>query len=205
MHFVPAKRRWFSASTPHPHPPHPPQHRHNGAMPYDSRPPGDNRRTVTDTDTIANLTLDDLHAALNELQILLNPILADIEILAETVPAALTIYSCDITNQALEADLGIARLHDQLILITRLLTTPGALPSKTLADNLCDHDLHHLLSDRGASALLHSSRIPSGFGTTLVHGGLTGIQTLPDHIPPQSAQRLHIVDEIGPRRALNDG
>lgn len=45
MHFVPAKRRRFSASTPHPHPhPHPPQHRHNGAMPYDSRPPGDDRR-----------------------------------------------------------------------------------------------------------------------------------------------------------------
>lgn len=152
----------------------------------------------TDTDTIANPTLDDAHAALDDPHTLFRTILADSEILAETVLASLTIYFRDRTNQALDTDLGAARLHAQLILTTRLLATPGALPSKTLADRLCAHNLHHLLSDKGAPALLHPSRISSGFGTTLVRGGLTGSQILPDPIPPQSDQRLHIVDGSGP-------
>ncbi|KUI62856.1 CTD kinase subunit alpha [Cytospora mali] len=202
MHFVPAKRRRFSASTSLLHPPHPPQHRHNGAMPYDSRPPGDDRKTVTDT--IASLNLDDAPAALNGLRIQLNPILADSEILAEIVLVALTIYFNDIANQALEADLGTARLHAQLSPTTRLLTTPGALPSKTLADRLCTHDLHQPFNDREVPTLLHSSRNPGGFGRSIVHGELTGSQTLPDPTPPRSGQRIHLIGESDPRRGLND-
>ncbi|ROW15468.1 hypothetical protein VPNG_02272 [Cytospora leucostoma] len=181
MHFKPARRRRFSVSTPYPHPhPPPPQLRRNGAMPYDSRPPGDDRRLLdhfqlTVTDIITNLNLDDAPAALNDVHILPKEILAESEIIAETVLAGLTIYFRDTGIQALETDPGTARLHaQQLIRTTRLLTTPGALPSKSLDDRLHGHALHHQLSDREVPALLHLNRKASDFGRILVRGSLTG-------------------------------
>ncbi|KAJ0117692.1 serine/threonine protein kinase-47 [Diaporthe amygdali] len=155
-----ASRSDFAISTRHPP-------RQDDAMPDDSRNLGDEpRHRETEKPPIAGTEIlyaarlqqavtevtatTDLASALAALQGLAIPlihILANLGILAETVPIVLVICSLDTSSKALEAPLGVARLHIPPIHTSRPLTNPGFLTPTSLADNHHDHDHHHRLSD----------------------------------------------------------
>ncbi|KAI7781209.1 hypothetical protein LA080_015126 [Diaporthe eres] len=90
----------------------------------------------------------------------LTRIVTDPETLAETGPIALVICSLDTSTKALEAPLGVARLHIPPIHASRPLTSPGILTPTSLSDSHHDHDHLYLLSDGGVAVLfpLHPLR-----------------------------------------------
>ena len=96
------------------------------------------------------------------------------EILAETVPIAPVICSLDTSTEALEAPLGVARLHIPPTHASRPLTNPGLLTPTCPPDSHHDHDHRHLLSDGGAAALFPLHRIRGRPVTSKAHEGPNG-------------------------------
>ena len=128
----------------------------------------------------------------------LNHIVKGPETLAETVPIALVICSLDKSTEALEAPLGVARLHIPPIHASRPLTNPGILTPTTPSDGHHDHDHRYLLSDGGVAVPFPVHRIRGGLVTSTAHEGLKGNQTQPELLPLQTDRRHCPPDENVP-------
>lgn len=143
----------------------------------------------------------DLASGLAALPGLPNPflrIVTDLETRAETVPIALVIRSLDTSTKALEAPLGVARLHIPPIHASRPLTNPGILTPTTLSDNHHDHDHRHLLSGGEVAVLFPVRRIRDVLVTSTAHEGSKGTQTQTGLLPTQSDRRQPPPDENAP-------
>lgn len=143
-------------------------------------------------------------AALPGLPTPLTRIVTDPETLAETGSIALVICSLDTSTKALEAPLGVARLHIPAIHAIRPLTSPGILTPTSLSDSHHDHDHLYLLSDGGVAVLFPVYPLRDALVTSTAREGLKGSQTQPGPLPTQPGRRRPLPDENAPRRVGTD-